>query len=167
VLSAEIVAISLGEVASAPFLTQVLALYVISVVMTVGVYGVVAGLVKIDDLGEALVRAGGARVPLGRAIVRAAPRILHAIATIGTAAMLLVGGQILLHGIPPLAHAVEQLVVGRPALVRAAVGMLADLGVGVVSGGILVAAASTGIPARMLGFVRRADRASGRTPRTR
>lgn len=147
ILSAEIVAITLGEVVDAAFWTQVAVLYGVSVVMTVGVYGLVGGLVKIDDLGEWMVRAGGARVGLGKAIVAFAPKLLHGISVIGTVAMLMVGGQILLHGVPPAYDAVHHLLEGLPLARLLGAGI--DIAVGVVVGLLLVGVGATGIPARL------------------
>ena len=114
ILSAEIIAISLDTVKAAPFLQQVATLYVISIVMTVGVYGLVAGLVKVDDLGEHLALKGGPRAALGQGLVRAMPYVMKGISAIGTAAMLLVGGQILIHGIPAVHHLEQELLAGLP-----------------------------------------------------
>ena len=101
ILSAEIIAITLATVAGAPFVTQVTVLTGIAVLMTVGVYGLVAGIVKLDDAGLYLSRAGDAlRRSTGRAILFIAPYLMKAISIIGTAAMFMVGGGILLHGIP-------------------------------------------------------------------
>lgn len=114
ILSAEIIAISLGEVKDADFATQVATLYVISVIMTVGVYGMVAVLIKLDDLGEHLVQKGGGVAGLGKAILAFAPKLMHAISWIGTVAMLLVGGQILMHGFHAVGEAVEHALSGLP-----------------------------------------------------
>ena len=108
ILSAEIIAITLGAVAGAPFAQQVAVLVGIAVLMTLGVYGLVAGIVKLDDLGLWLSgRASGAARALGRGIVAAAPWLMKALSVAGTAAMFLVGGGILVHGVPALHHAVE------------------------------------------------------------
>ena len=107
VLSAEIIVITLGVVASRPFATQALVLSAIALIMTVGVYGLVACIVKLDDLGLYLSRKGMA---LGRAILWAAPFLMKLLSIVGTAAMFLVGGQILVHGIPPVHHWIEHLV---------------------------------------------------------
>lgn len=110
ILSAEIIAITLGTVAQAPFVQQVAVLVGIAVIMTVGVYGLVAGIVKLDDLGLWLSgRRSASAVALGRGIVVAAPWLMKGLSVAGTAAMFLVGGGILVHGVPPLHHAVEQL----------------------------------------------------------
>ena len=106
ILSAEIIVIALGTVQHAAFMTQVAVVAGIALVMTVGVYGLVAGIVKLDDAGLYLVnsaRAGGlgrARAVLGRALLGAAPHLMKALSVLGTAAMFLVGGGILLHGLP-------------------------------------------------------------------
>ena len=115
VLSAEIVAITLGTVAGAPFLTQLLVLSSIALLMTVGVYGFVAGIVKLDDGGLLLSRAAGDgafsrfKRALGAAILWLAPWLMKALSVVGTAAMFLVGGGILTHGVAPLHHAIEVL----------------------------------------------------------
>lgn len=110
ILSAEIIAITLGTVATAPLAQQVAVLVGIAVLMTVGVYGLVAGIVKLDDLGLWLSqRTGTAAQTLGRGILAAAPRLMKALSVVGTAAMFLVGGGILVHGVPALHHAIEGL----------------------------------------------------------
>lgn len=150
ILSGEIIAISLGEVATAAFFTQAAVLYAISLVMTVGVYGLVAVLIKMDDVGEAMVLRGGGQQALGKLIVAAAPKILHVISWVGTVAMLLVGGHILMEGIGPLHHAVEHYVheLHNPAL-EWVVETLAGLLVGLVAGSILVGVMMTGVPAKL------------------
>lgn len=116
VLSAEIVAITLGTVAASTFATRVAVLVGISAIMTIGVYGLVAAIVKLDDLGLFLSRRGGAAsLAAGRAILRGAPYMMKGLSVAGTAAMFLVGGGILVHGIPPLHHWVESLVHGAEA----------------------------------------------------
>jgi predicted DNA repair protein MutK len=113
ILSAEIIVISLGIVASAPFVTRVTALIGVALLMTVGVYGLVAAIVKLDDLGLHLSRQPGSGMPgrglraLGAAILRFAPWLMKGLSIAGTAAMFLVGGGILLHGIPLLQHAID------------------------------------------------------------
>ena len=108
ILSAEIIVIALGTVASAPFLQQVAVLVGIAVMMTVGVYGLVGGIVKLDDLGLWLSsKASSAAQALGRSLLAAAPWLMKGLSVAGTAAMFLVGGGILVHGIGPLHHAIE------------------------------------------------------------
>ena len=141
ILSAEIVAITLGTVADASFSTQLTVLSGIAVVMTVGVYGFVAGIVKLDDLGLWLSgRDSGAAQALGRGIVRAAPWLMKGLSVAGTAAMFLVGGGILVHGVPALHHAVAGAVQGFGAAAQALLPLLADAVVGVVAGGLVLAA---------------------------
>ena len=110
VLSAEIIVITLGVVASKPFLTEALTLSVIALIMTVGVYGLVACIVKLDDLGLLLSQRQGVAQLVGRGILRAAPWLMKTLSVLGTAAMFLVGGGILVHGIAPLHHWIEHLV---------------------------------------------------------
>ncbi|MFZ4286098.1 DUF808 domain-containing protein [Variovorax sp. HJSM1_2] len=154
VLSAEIIAITLGTVQQSPFSTQVMVLSGIALVMTVGVYGLVAGIVKLDDGGLYLSQRpgqGGAAAlqrSLGRGILRAAPWLMKALSVAGTAAMFLVGGGILTHGVPALHHAVEELAmamgewpgVGSVASWLAA--PLANAAIGIVAGGLVLAAVS-------------------------
>jgi predicted DNA repair protein MutK len=108
ILSAEIIVIALGTVAAAPFMQQVTVLAAVAAVMTVGVYGIVAGIVKLDDAGLYLSRKSGAAVQaLGRMLLAAAPRLMKALSVIGTIAMFMVGGGILGHSLPPLHHFAE------------------------------------------------------------
>lgn len=108
ILSAEIIAITLGTVADAPLLQQLAVLSGIAIIMTAGVYGLVAGIVKLDDLGLWLVRRGNALLQwLGRGLVGAAPWLMKGLSVAGTAAMFLVGGGILAHGVPWLHHHIE------------------------------------------------------------
>ena len=108
ILSAEIIVIALGTVASAPFLQQVAVLVGIAILMTVGVYGLVGGIVKLDDLGLWLSqKTSSAAQALGRGLLAAAPWLMKFLSVAGTAAMFLVGGGILVHGIAPLHHAIE------------------------------------------------------------
>ena len=133
ILSAEIIAITLGTVATQPFMTQVSVLSLIAVVMTVGVYGFVAAIVKLDDLGVHLGQKEGKLAKgAGAAILKAAPFLMRFLSVAGTAAMFLVGGGILVHGIPPLHHWVEGLehaggMVGTlgPTLANGLVGVIA------------------------------------------
>jgi len=104
ILSAEIIVITLGTVADAAFITQVAVLAGIAVLMTIGVYGLVAGIVKLDDAGVYLSRQASAIArAVGVALVGAAPWLMKFLSVAGTAAMFLVGGGIIVHGIPPIA----------------------------------------------------------------
>src|SRR5215218_3273174 len=110
ILSAEIIAITLGTVATAAFATRLTVLVGIALIMTVGVYGLVAGIVKLDDVGLFLSRRGdGFQRGLGAGILRAAPWLMKFLSIAGTAAMFLVGGGILAHGFSWLHHAEESL----------------------------------------------------------
>ncbi len=141
ILSAEIIAITLGTVADAAFGTQVAVLAGIAVVMTVGVYGFVAGIVKLDDLGLWLSRRPSAAArALGRGIVRAAPWLMKALSVAGTVAMFLVGGGILVHGVPALHHAVEAAVHGMGGLAQALLPTAADGLAGLVAGALVLGA---------------------------
>ncbi|KQQ30962.1 hypothetical protein ASF61_17150 [Duganella sp. Leaf126] len=101
ILSAEIIVIALGSVEGKPFLEQALVVAMIAIVMTVGVYGIVAGIVKMDDAGLYLSKLGSAVVrAVGRFLLNAAPVLMKILSVVGTAAMFMVGGGILVHGIP-------------------------------------------------------------------
>ncbi|EHR72601.1 hypothetical protein BurJ1DRAFT_3798 [Burkholderiales bacterium JOSHI_001] len=141
ILSAEIIAITLGTVATQPLLTQVGVLAVVAVVMTVGVYGFVAGIVKLDDLGLLLTRNGraGAGAALGRAILRAAPWLMKALSVAGTAAMFLVGGGILVHGLPVLHHALQNALQGLGGALQVLVESGANALVGLLAGALVLA----------------------------
>jgi predicted DNA repair protein MutK len=139
ILSAEIIVITLGTVADKPFGTQVAVLCAIAALMTVGVYGFVAGIVKLDDAGLYLSRReGGASQALGRGILVAAPWLMKGLSIAGTAAMFLVGGGILVHGVPALGHAVEHWAVDAGALVGGLGSMGVNAGVGIVAGAIVL-----------------------------
>ncbi len=140
ILSAEIIVISLGTVADQDFTRQMSVLVAISLIMTVGVYGLVAGIVKLDDLGLALSRAGtGLKARIGRGILVGAPWLMKFLSVAGTAAMFLVGGSILVHGIAPLHHFIEPFKAGGFGWL---VSMLFDAAVGIVAGAIVVAGAT-------------------------
>ena len=113
ILSAEIIVITLGTVAAVGFKEQVAVLSTIAILMTVGVYGLVAGIVKLDDLGMYLNRLEGRRHALqrrmGAGILIAAPWLMKSLSILGTAAMFMVGGSIIAHGIAPLHHWVEHI----------------------------------------------------------
>jgi uncharacterized protein len=110
ILSAEIIVITLGTVATASFGQQVTVVAGIAVIMTIGVYGLVAGIVKIDDLGLYLSRqAAPWKQGIGDFLVKAAPWLMKTLSVVGTAAMFLVGGGILVHGVPAIGHGLEHL----------------------------------------------------------
>lgn len=147
ILSAEIVALTLGEVQEATFWTKVGVLYAISVAITIGVYGLVALLVRLDDFGVALVARGQTR--LGKAILVGTPKLMASISWIGTVAMLMVGGHILLEGIGPLEHAVHDLLHDVPEGIAWVASTGASVAVGAVFGGLAVAFVATGLPAAL------------------
>lgn len=155
ILSAEIIVISLGTVAEKPLLEQLLVLLLISVVMTVGVYGLVAGIVKLDDVGMWFsARTGegaGAKLQrmLGRGVLAFAPLLMKFLSIAGTVAMFLVGGGIVVHAIGPLhkwLEATETALESSPggglwsALLEAAVGGGIGLIVGALTLGIVTLA---------------------------
>jgi predicted DNA repair protein MutK len=147
ILSAEIIAITLGTVQDSSFITQVLVLSSIALLMTVGVYGLVAGIVKLDDAGLYLsVRKGEGAFTrfqrgFGRVILWAAPWLMKTLSVAGTVAMFLVGGGILTHGIAPLHHLIEQLANSAGAL-GPVIPLLLDAAVGIVAGAVVLAAVS-------------------------
>ena len=141
ILSAEIIAITLGTVAQAAFWTQLAVLVGIAIVMTAGVYGLVGGIVKLDDAGLWLSRrASAAAQGLGRAILALAPWLMKFLSVAGTAAMFLVGGGIIVHGVPALHHLLDDWT-GNLAGVA---GSLVSLGVNAVTG-VVVGALAVGV----------------------
>ena len=143
ILSAEIVTIALGTVAEAPFVTRLSVLSGLALLMTVGVYGLVAAIVKLDDLGlylkekgSALGSSGAAQRAAGVALLRVAPLLMKLLSVLGTAAMFLVGGGILTHGIPGLHHWVQHRAEKLDAVPGAEfiLTTLVDVGVGMLVG---------------------------------
>lgn len=135
ILSAEIIVISLGTVATATFTRQFAVLASISVIMTVGVYGLVAGIVKLDDAGLALSRrASAAAQAVGKGLLWFAPWLMKALSIAGTAAMFLVGGGILVHGLPALHHLQEGWVSTSGGFIAATTPMLFSAVIGIVAG---------------------------------
>ncbi|HEX5806723.1 MAG TPA: DUF808 domain-containing protein [Macromonas sp.] len=140
ILSAEIVVITLGTVALAPLTQRIGVLVGVAVLMTVGVYGLVAGIVKLDDLGLHLMRGrSAAGRAVGNVLLQAAPRLMKLLAVLGTVAMFLVGGGILLHGWPALAHALEAGSAAWPAVLAGLFNGLAGMLLGVVAGAVVLA----------------------------
>jgi predicted DNA repair protein MutK len=139
VLSAEILVIALGTVADKPFATQAAVMVGIALIMTAGVYGLVAAIVKMDDVGAHLaLKPGAAAQAVGRMLLAAAPKIMKALTVIGTAAMFLVGGGILTHGVPPLHHLLEG-VSAAAGFIGPLIGAVLDALVGVVAGAVVLA----------------------------
>ena len=145
ILSAEIVVISLGTVAAASFLTKVTVLSVIAVAMTVGVYGFVALIVKIDDIGLYLTeQAANFKQRIGRGLLAFAPILMKTLSVVGTAAMFLVGGGIINHAIPFVHHFTEdtveyvQDIPTMGSIVGSVTPMLINLVVGILAGILVV-----------------------------
>jgi uncharacterized protein len=146
ILSAEIIAITLGTVQGSPFITQVTVLTAIAVAMTIGVYGLVAGIVKLDDGGLYLSRRAGAGAgaglqrSLGRCILATAPWMMKGLSIAGTLAMFLVGGGILTHGFPPF-HPVIEMIKERALEINGIIGgvapLMLDALTGLVVGGLV------------------------------
>jgi predicted DNA repair protein MutK len=144
ILSAEIIVITLGTVAAAPFLTRVSVLATIAVIMTVGVYGLVAGIVKLDDGGLYLAqKTNAAARAFGRFLLAAAPWLMKALSVLGTAAMFLVGGGILVHGLPVLHRAVEA-VAPHSGVLSVVLPLLADALVGIAAGALVLLGVTLG-----------------------
>ena len=140
ILSAEIIIIALGTVAAAPLLTRIGVLTAVAVLMTVAVYGFVAMIIKLDDLGWWLQRRGGRLAELaGGILLGTAPRLMRFLTVAGTAAMFLVGGGIMVHGVPVLAHSLETLVAPLGPLVGPIATMVGNALAGVVVGAIALA----------------------------
>ncbi|EPP23864.1 DUF808 domain-containing protein [Vibrio fluvialis] len=145
ILSAEIIVIALGTVQGKEMLTQIVVVSLIAVIMTAGVYGLVAGIVKLDDLGFYLERKSkgeGLRSRLGSALVSFAPKLMKGLTVVGTAAMFLVGGGIVVHNVPVIHHWIEPVLMDLPnlSLVSSLVPALLNGLIGIVAGLVIVAA---------------------------
>ena len=148
ILSAEIVVIALGTVGGEPLLTRVLVLAGIALAITIGVYGLVGGIVKLDDAGLALSRSDGegagsaAKRWFGRALLSAAPHLMKALSLLGMIAMFLVGGGILVHGLPWLHHGLEHLAQAFGGFLGAVTPLLGNGLAGVAAGAATLAVVS-------------------------
>ena len=155
VLSAEIIIIALGTVAGASLYSQLAVLTGVALLMTVGVYGFVALIVKLDDLGFYLKRLSNTseqrasylkrwQAVLGDGLLVFAPRLMKSLAVIGTVAMFMVGGGILTHGIPLLHHGIENSAeainhaLALPSFTTGVIASLIDACAGVVAGGLVL-----------------------------
>ena len=140
ILSAEIIVIALGTVTGTSILTQIIVVSLIAVVMTIGVYGLVAGIVKLDDLGFYLQRTSdgsAVKTKLGNGLVSFAPKLMKMLAVVGTAAMFLVGGGIVVHNVPAIHHLIEPIIMDfsghtiatavAPTLLNGVIGVVAGL----------------------------------------
>ena len=151
VLSAEIIVIALGTVAHAPFVQRLAVLTAIAVIMTVGVYGLVAAIVKLDDAGFYLLRQRARSAQLfGRGLLVAAPALMKGLTVVGTAAMFMVGGGIVLHALPAaraMRHASAQALAELPGLGRILeefAPLVIDVLAGVIVGGMVLAVVMSG-----------------------
>ena len=147
VLSAEIIVIVLGIVQSETFITQLTVLSLLAIAFTIGVYGFVAAIVKMDDAGLYLIKSANdqhsmmAKIKhaIGQGLLTFAPRLMKTLTLVGTIAMFLVGGGILMHGIPSAESYLHQLIASiNNEVVTTLLPMLAGAFVGIVSGGLLV-----------------------------
>ncbi|MGR5057491.1 DUF808 domain-containing protein [Vibrio rotiferianus] len=145
ILSAEIIVIALGTVTGSSIVTQILVVSLIAVLMTIGVYGLVAGIVKLDDLGFYLERTSngeGLKAKLGGVLVAFAPKLMKMLAVVGTAAMFLVGGGIVVHNVPAIHHLIEPIIMDfrGHTVATAIVPTLLNGVIGVIAGLVVVAA---------------------------
>lgn len=140
ILSAEIVAITLGIVADAPLLNQVIVLSGIAILVTIGVYGLVGVIVKLDDMGYWLVEKRAALAQaVGKMLLFIAPWLMKILSVVGTLAMFLVGGGIVVHGIAPLHHGVESFAAAQGGVVGMLSPSLFNLAFGLVVGAVVLA----------------------------
>ncbi|MDE1312017.1 DUF808 domain-containing protein [Vibrio aestuarianus] len=139
ILSAEIIVIALGTVQGHDMITQILVVSLIAVIMTIGVYGLVAAIVKLDDLGfylERISNGSGLKFRLGKGLISFAPKLMKGLTIVGTAAMFLVGGGIVVHNVPWVHHALEPIVSALPniSLLTAIVPVVLNGVVGLLAG---------------------------------
>lgn len=151
ILSAEIIVIALGTVTEASLMQQVIVVGGIALIMSVGVYGVVAGIVKLDDIGLYLSRkTSRLQQAIGNALVSGAPYLMKTLSVVGTAAMFMVGGSILTHGIPFLHHLSVSLIEpvadlpGMGAILGMVLPTLLDMLAGVIAGALALGAVKIG-----------------------
>lgn len=139
ILSAEIVVIALGTVQNATFMSQVLVVSLIAIVMTVGVYALVAGIVKLDDLGLYLSKKhqDGLFNTLGMGLVTFAPKLMKTLSIVGTIAMFLVGGGIIAHALPHWEAPLESLPPALETIASGTVPILINLGIGLLAGALV------------------------------
>jgi len=139
ILSAEIVAITLGIVSEAPLLNQVLILAGIAILVTIGVYGIVACIVKIDDLGLWLQQKSSSLARgIGGVLLTLAPKMMKVLTVVGTIAMFLVGGGIIAHGVPAMHHFIEHLATGHSGFISSLISNGANLVIGFIVGSIVL-----------------------------
>lgn len=140
ILSAEIIVLALGVVSTRPFLDQVGVLVIVAVLITAGVYGLVAGIVKLDDLGLYLKKSASSLVQnIGAGLLWLAPVLMKVLSIVGTAAMFMVGGGIIAHGVPLIHHGIEGLTADATQAVGGfsmVVPTLLDAVVGIIAGAV-------------------------------
>ena len=151
VLSAEIIVIALGTVSEMAFMTRAIVVSLIAVIMTVGVYGLVAGIVKMDDLGFHLLKdkASSVKQAIGRGLLSFAPWLMKALSVVGTIAMFLVGGGILLHGLHPIEAFLEHLSMmlsGGIHAIEIVISLVLEALFGIVAGGIVLVGVKIATP---------------------
>lgn len=151
ILSAEIIVLALYAVTeqNADFMTLLGALVGVSIIVVVGVYGLVAGIVKLDDFGLYLTKKGGVLASLGRGLIKAVPVFMKGISILGTVAMFLVGGNIIAHGTPVVGDLFNELAKMAGPLESVVSTLLSGL-FGVVAGAIIVAAVTPLLKAKDL-----------------
>lgn len=141
ILSAEIMAITLGTVSDKPLLEQFLVLVAVALAITIFVYGLVAGIVRMDDVGTWLMRSSNTFLQsLGRGIIAFAPWLMRGLTIVGTAAMFLVGGSLLVHGMAPIEHWLQTSVIAQGGALAMIAPYLVHVLVGAVVGGLIVVA---------------------------
>jgi len=141
ILSAEIMAIALGTVASKPIAEQFAVLVAVALAITVFVYGLVAGIVRMDDVGMWLMRkTSAAAQALGRGLIAFTPWLMRGLSIVGTAAMFMVGGSLLVHGMGPIEHWLESTVAPMGGVVALLAPTLVHVAVGAAIGGLVVLA---------------------------
>jgi predicted DNA repair protein MutK len=142
ILSAEIIVLALGVVSTRPFLDQVGVLVIVAVLITAGVYGLVAGIVKLDDLGLYLKKSASSLVQnIGAGLLWLAPVLMKVLSIVGTAAMFMVGGGIIAHGVPLIHHGIEGLTADATQAVGGlsmVVPTLLDAVVGIIAGAVVL-----------------------------
>lgn len=140
ILSAEILAIALSTIANEPIATQVTVLVVVALLMTVFVYGLVACIVRMDDVGLWLMRQpSGFLQSCGRGLIAFTPWLMKSLSVIGTAAMFLVGGSLLVHGIAPIHHWLEETIAPLGGVIATVLPWLVHAIVGILIGAVVVA----------------------------
>ena len=139
ILSAEIMAIALGTVSEKPIWEQAAVLIAVALAITVFVYGLVAGIVRMDDVGSWLMaKSSSAAKALGRGLIAFTPWLMKGLSIVGTAAMFMVGGSLLVHGIAPIEHWLHESIVPIGGLVAMVVPVLVHVVVGAIIGGLVV-----------------------------